>query len=100
MDAKAAFKAMAASKQLKFWYCAKDAKGKPCFLFDPTAVPQMAIDKVLGSAKDKAQATGVMHIQDRAPYMVVEIADKKGKVLEPWRIGQAVPNDVLYRLKK
>jgi branched-chain amino acid transport system substrate-binding protein len=44
--------------------------------------------------------TDKLHIQDRAPYMVVEIADKKGKVLEPWRIGQAVPNDVLYRLKK
>ncbi len=44
--------------------------------------------------------TDKLHIQDRAPYMIVEIADKKGKVLEPWRIGQAVPNDVLYRTKK
>lgn len=56
--------------------------------------------------KDEPTVLGVrsfsdkLHIQDRAPYMVVEIADKKGKVLEPWRISQAVPNDVLYRLKK
>lgn len=44
--------------------------------------------------------TDKLHIQDRAPYMVVEIGDKKGKVIDSWRISQAVPNDVLYRLKK
>ena len=44
--------------------------------------------------------TDKLHIQDRAPYMVVEIADKKGKVIDTWRISQAIPNDVLYRLKK
>jgi branched-chain amino acid transport system substrate-binding protein len=61
---------------------------------------------VMNTFKDEPTVLGVrsfsdkLHIQDRAPYMVVEIADKKGKVLEPWRISQAVPNDVLYRLKK
>jgi branched-chain amino acid transport system substrate-binding protein len=60
----------------------------------------------MNSFKDEPTVLGVrsfsdkLHIQDRAPYMVVEIADKKGKVLEPWRISQPVPNDVLYRLKK
>ncbi|SJZ30818.1 branched-chain amino acid transport system substrate-binding protein [Enhydrobacter aerosaccus] len=44
--------------------------------------------------------TSKLHIQDRAPYMVVEIGDKKGKVVDSWRISEAVPNDVLYRLKK
>lgn len=44
--------------------------------------------------------TDKLHIQDRAPYMIVEIGDKKGKVVDSWRISQTVPNDVLYRLKK
>jgi branched-chain amino acid transport system substrate-binding protein len=41
-----------------------------------------------------------LHDQDRANYFIIEINDGKGKVLEDWRISEAVPNDVLYRLKK
>lgn len=61
---------------------------------------------VMNSAKDEPTVLGPrsftdkLHIQDRAPYMIVEIADKKGKVVDSWRISQSVPNDVLYRLKK
>ena len=61
---------------------------------------------VMNTFKDEPTVLGPrsfsnkLHIQDRAPYMVVEIADKKGKTVDSWRISQAVPNDVLYRLKK
>jgi branched-chain amino acid transport system substrate-binding protein len=51
-----------------------------------------------------------LHDQDRANYFIIEINDGKGKVLPDygaggsqefgWRISEAVPNDVLYRLKK
>jgi hypothetical protein len=41
-----------------------------------------------------------LHEQDRANYFIVEINDGKGKVLKDWRIDEAVPSDVLYRLKK
>lgn len=41
-----------------------------------------------------------LHIQNRAPYYIVEIKDGKGGVIDNWRISEAVPNDVLYRLKK
>jgi len=50
----------------------KDVKGKPCFLFDATAVPQLAIDKVLSTAKDKKPATGVMRMEDRALTVVTK----------------------------
>jgi branched-chain amino acid transport system substrate-binding protein len=41
-----------------------------------------------------------LHIQDQAPYTVIEIADRKGKTLETWRISEPVPTEILYRLKK
>jgi branched-chain amino acid transport system substrate-binding protein len=41
-----------------------------------------------------------MHIQDQAPYTIIEIGDRKGKTVETVRISEPVPNDVLYRLKK
>jgi branched-chain amino acid transport system substrate-binding protein len=44
--------------------------------------------------------TPKLHIQDQAPYSIVSISNRTGKVLETWRISEAIPNDVLYRLKK
>jgi branched-chain amino acid transport system substrate-binding protein len=41
-----------------------------------------------------------LHIQDQAPYTVIEISDRKGTTLDTVRISEPVPNDVLYRLKK
>jgi len=93
MDVKSAFRAMAASKPVKFWYCAKDVKGKPCFLFDATAVPQLAIDKVLSTAKDKKPATGVMRMEDRALTVVTkgsrEQPPQGGADRRPRQQGQA-----------
>ncbi|MGO9698522.1 MAG: ABC transporter substrate-binding protein [Xanthobacteraceae bacterium] len=43
--------------------------------------------------------SSTLHIQDRAPYYIVEIGNRKGKVIDQWRISEAVPPDVLYRKK-
>jgi branched-chain amino acid transport system substrate-binding protein len=44
--------------------------------------------------------TAKLHIQDQAPYAIVSISNRTGKVIETWRISEAIPHDVLYRLKK
>jgi branched-chain amino acid transport system substrate-binding protein len=60
---------------------------------------------VMNTFKDEPTILGprsfssTLHIQDRAPYYIVEIGDRKGKVIDQWRISEAVPPDVLYRKK-
>jgi branched-chain amino acid transport system substrate-binding protein len=60
---------------------------------------------VMNTFKDEPTILGprsfsnALHIQDRAPYYIVEIGDRKGKVIDQWRISEAVPPDVLYRKK-
>ena len=44
--------------------------------------------------------TAKLHIQDDAPYEIVSISNRTGKVVDSWRISEPIPNDVLYRLKK
>jgi branched-chain amino acid transport system substrate-binding protein len=44
--------------------------------------------------------TAKLHIQDQSPLFVVSISNRAGKVVDNWRISEAIPNDVLYRLKK
>lgn len=44
--------------------------------------------------------TSELHIQDRAPYYITEICNGKGKVVDHWRVSEAPPKEVLYRLKK
>jgi branched-chain amino acid transport system substrate-binding protein len=41
-----------------------------------------------------------LHIQDRSPFLIVSISNHTGKVIDSWRIGEPIPNEVLYRLKK
>ena len=41
-----------------------------------------------------------LHIQDQSPLFVVSISNRTGKVVDSWRISEAIPSDVLYRLKK
>jgi branched-chain amino acid transport system substrate-binding protein len=42
--------------------------------------------------------TPKLHIQDRAPILIVEISKRAGKVVGKWEISEPVPTDVLYRL--
>jgi branched-chain amino acid transport system substrate-binding protein len=41
-----------------------------------------------------------LHLQDQSPLFVVSISNRTGKVIDSWRISEAIPDDVLYRLKK
>jgi branched-chain amino acid transport system substrate-binding protein len=41
-----------------------------------------------------------LHIQDQSPLFIVSISNRTGKVVDDWRISEAIPNEVLYRLKK
>jgi branched-chain amino acid transport system substrate-binding protein len=41
-----------------------------------------------------------LHIQDQSPLFVVSISNRTGKVVDSWRVSEAIPNEVLYRLKK
>jgi branched-chain amino acid transport system substrate-binding protein len=41
-----------------------------------------------------------LHIQDQSPLDIISISNRTGKVVDSWRISEAIPNDVLYRLKK
>jgi hypothetical protein len=59
------------SKPVRFWYCAKDEKGKPRLLFDQVKVPQSAIDAVLKKAQDKTVATGTMRLEKSGELNVV-----------------------------
>jgi branched-chain amino acid transport system substrate-binding protein len=41
-----------------------------------------------------------LHIQDQSPLFVVSISNRTGKVVDSWRVSEAIPNEVLCRLKK
>jgi branched-chain amino acid transport system substrate-binding protein len=41
-----------------------------------------------------------LHIQDQSPLFIISISNRAGKVVDTWRISEAIPNDILYRLKK
>ena len=40
------------------------------------------------------------HIQTKIPMMIEEVADGKDKVIDSQPLSDAIPDDVLYRLKK
>jgi branched-chain amino acid transport system substrate-binding protein len=44
--------------------------------------------------------TDKLHIQDRAPILIVEISHRAGKVVGDWDISEPVPTPVLYRQTK
>jgi branched-chain amino acid transport system substrate-binding protein len=41
-----------------------------------------------------------LHIQTQIPMMIEEVADGADKVIDSQTVSEAIPNDVLYRLKK
>ncbi|UOM35477.1 ABC transporter substrate-binding protein [Acuticoccus sp. I52.16.1] len=40
-----------------------------------------------------------LHIQNDAPYMIVEVKDNEHKVVDEYRVSEPVPYEVLFRLK-
>lgn len=60
--------------------------------------------KVMNTFKDEPTILGPrtytdkLHIQDRAPLLIVEISHRSGKVVGEWDISEPVPTRLLYRL--
>lgn len=65
-----------------------------------------AVVKVLETYKDQPTILGprtfthALHIQTQVPMLVEEVTGGQDHVIDDWAIAEAVPNDVLYRLKK
>ena len=65
-----------------------------------------AVVKVMETYKDQPTILGPrsfsheLHIQAQVPMLVEEVSGGQDHVIDNWSISEAVPNDVLYRMKK
>jgi len=68
---------------------------------DPkTVVAKLETFKDVPTVLGPRSFSSKLHIQDKMPLMIEEVVDGADKVIDSQTLSEAVPNDVLYRLKK